>query len=116
MCHTVVLSCVCIVCSCCVLNAFNIIMLQSLSEQTSLNDVYSVVDKSKKKNSAGAIEVHKVSTRPVRKHDYEEIDDDNLPPVVAPYHSEVVTNTGSPVKKTVAQHSQSLAITVDSSR
>ena len=88
-----------------------------MSEQSSLSDVYAVVDKAKKKNSAGAIEEQKKSTRPVRVHDYEEIDE-NLPPAIPPYHSNVVTSSSSsPVKKTVAQHSQSVATTtIDSNR
>jgi len=82
-------------------------LLQSLSEQSSLSDVYAVIDKTKKKNSAGAIVDQKISTRPKRIHDYEDIDE-KLPPVVPPYHGEV--------KKTAAHHSQSLATTVDSNR
>ena len=69
----------------------------------------------KKKNSTGAMEEQKTSTRPIRIHDYEDIDDENLPPFVPPYRGEVFTSN-SPVKKTMAQHSQSIATTVDSDR
>jgi len=85
-----------------------------------VSDVYAVVDKAKKKNSTGAIEEQKKSTRPVRVHDYEEIDENlppAVPPAVSPYHSDVLTSSSSsPVKKTVAQHSQSVATTVNSNR
>ena len=61
-----------------------LISLQTVSANSSQTDLYAVVDKKKK---ISAPNVPPVSTRPVRKHDYEDINDEDLPAPPPQYHA-----------------------------
>ena len=68
-----------------------ILCSQTVSANSSQTDLYSVVDR-KKKVSAPSIPPP-VSTRPIRKHDYEDIDGKELPPFLPQYHATPPTST-----------------------
>ena len=91
--------------------------IQAMSANSSQTDLYAVVDKVKKTSTPA---FHTTSTRPIRKHEYEHINDDDLPPKLpppyqpngkhndhappkpAPYHS-----NNKDIKKTNDSHSVS---------
>ena len=70
--------------------------VQAISANSSQTDLYAVVDK-KKKSSVPFVPGS--STRPVRRHDYEDIDDELTPRLPPPYqHSDSRPNGSVPPK------------------
>lgn len=72
-------------------------MLQVMSANSSQTDIYAMVDK-KKKTSAPSFPAP--STRPVRRHDYEEMDSEDFPPKppLPHQHSDAKPNSSVPSK------------------
>ena len=81
-----------------------------MSENSSLSDIYAVVDK-KKKSSAPSLPI--TSTHPVHKHDYEDVDNDLPPKIPAPYHSDVMFDmelNNVTTRKTTELHSNDIDV------
>ena len=88
--------------------------LQAVSANSSQTDLYAVVDKTKKM-SAPNFAVS--STRPVRKHDYEDIRDEDFPPKLPPpYQPMDAKSNGSVPPKIPAPYQGSNSVELNTTR